>query len=54
MLSGKFDLYLREPYFGITSALRGLSTELQQFKLVNSSKYDELCNDIKAEVGLHY
>lgn len=50
-ISGKFDLYQREPYFGITSAFRGLCTELLQLKKVNPTKYNGLCNDLKAEVG---
>ena len=50
-ISGKFDLYQREPYFGITTAFRGLCTELLQLKRVNPTKYNGLCGDIKAEVG---
>jgi len=48
---GKFDLYLREPYFGITSAFREICVSIVQLKNLNCIKYQELCDNIFAEVG---
>lgn len=50
-IGGKFDLYLREPYFGIVAAFRELCTKLLLLKTSDSVKYRNLCDNIVTEVG---
>ena len=50
-ITGKFDLNLREPYFGIISLFRELCGEILELRRTNSEKYQELCQSITSEVG---
>ena len=50
-ITGKFDLKLRKPYFGIISLFRELCGEILELRRSNSDKYQELCHSITSEVG---
>ena len=50
-ITGKFDLKLRGPYFGIISLFRELCGEILELRRINSDRYQELCRSIISEVG---
>ncbi len=50
-ITGKFDLKLRGPYFGIISLFRELCGEILELRRTNSDRYQELCRSIISEVG---
>jgi len=51
-ITGKFDLQnLREPYYGIISLFRELCGEILELRRTNRDRYQELRNNIIAEVG---
>ena len=54
--TGKFDLKLRGPYFGIISLFRELCGEMLDIRRTNNSRYQKLCqkiiSDVGAEIGL--
>lgn len=50
-ITGKFDLKLRGPYFGIISLFRELCGQILELRRFNSDRYQELCRSIISEVG---
>ena len=50
-VGGKFDLHLREPYFGIVSLFRELCGEMLELRRASPDRCRELCNAILEEAG---